>query len=220
MPSVKELYKKLSDVKIDANSINLNTDTLESLVSTTQADVALIKSDIANGVLSDVRDGSGNALTSSARGSQRALSVQIVDGSGNQVTSFGSSSVSVSNFPATQTISGTVTANTGLTQPLTDTQLRATSVAVNLPSSSTASITTFTQTSSSTVLSASATRKGVILYSFNSGSSFVSLGDSATTTSNYSFVLGQNDIVSITGYNGIITGIVNGSANLRVTSLS
>jgi hypothetical protein len=58
------------------------------------------------------------------------------------------------------------------------------------------------------------------LYSFNSGSSFVSLGDSATTTSNYSFVLGQNDIVSITGYNGIITGIVNGSANLRVTSLS
>ncbi|NBR65562.1 MAG: hypothetical protein EBT65_06460 [Actinobacteria bacterium] len=220
MPSVKELYKKLSDIKIDANSVNLNTDGLESLLATTQADIALIKADIANGVLSDVRDGSGNAITSSARGSQRALSVQIVDGSGNQVTSFGSSSVSVSNFPATQTISGTVAANTGLTQPLTDTQLRATSVAVNLPSSSTASISTFTAATSSTVLSASATRKGVILYSFNTGSSFVSLGDTTTTTSNYSFVLGQNDIVSITGYNGIITGIVNGSANLQVTSLS
>jgi hypothetical protein len=107
MPSVKELYQKLSDVKIDANSVNLNTDTLESLLSTTQADVALIKTDLANGVYADARDGSGNAITSSARGSQRALSVQIVDASGNQVTSFGGSSVSVSNFPATQPVSGT-----------------------------------------------------------------------------------------------------------------
>jgi hypothetical protein len=36
-----------------------------------------------------VQDGSGNGLTSSSRGTQRALSVQIVDASGNQVTSFG-----------------------------------------------------------------------------------------------------------------------------------
>jgi hypothetical protein len=107
MPSVKEIYEKITDVTIDADTINLNTDTVESLLSTVQADVALVKADIANGVLSDVRDGTGNAITSSARGSQRALSVQIVDGSGNQVTTFGSSSVSVSNFPATQPVSGT-----------------------------------------------------------------------------------------------------------------
>jgi hypothetical protein len=157
MPSLKELYKRLDDVRIDADSINVNTDGLESLLATTQADIALIKTDLANGVLSDVRDGSGNAITSSARGSQRALSVQIVDGSGGQITSFGSSSVSVSNFPATQpvsgtfwqttqpvsgsvsvsnfpatqAISGTVTANTGLSQPLTDSQLRATAVPVS-----------------------------------------------------------------------------------------
>ena len=35
------------------------------------------------------RDGAGNALTSAVRGSERALSVQLVDASGNQVTSFG-----------------------------------------------------------------------------------------------------------------------------------
>jgi hypothetical protein len=35
------------------------------------------------------RDGAGNALTSAARGSERALSVQLVDASGTQVTSFG-----------------------------------------------------------------------------------------------------------------------------------
>lgn len=40
-------------------------------------------------------------------------------------------SVQVSNFPATQPVSGTVTANTGLTQPLTDTQLRAAAVPVS-----------------------------------------------------------------------------------------
>ena len=44
-------------------------------------------------VSSNLQDGSGNALTSSARGAQRALSVQIVDGSGNQITSFGSATV-------------------------------------------------------------------------------------------------------------------------------
>lgn len=38
------------------------------------------------------QDGSGNAITSAARGSERALTVQIVDGSGTQVTSFGGSS--------------------------------------------------------------------------------------------------------------------------------
>jgi hypothetical protein len=35
------------------------------------------------------QDGAGNALTSAARGSERALSVQVVDASGAQVTSFG-----------------------------------------------------------------------------------------------------------------------------------
>jgi len=39
--------------------------------------------------------------------------------------------LSISNFPATQPISGTVTANTGLTQPLTDAQLRAASVPIS-----------------------------------------------------------------------------------------
>lgn len=51
MPSVKELYQKLSDVKIDAESISLNTDTVESLLSTVQADIAIIKDDMTNGVL-------------------------------------------------------------------------------------------------------------------------------------------------------------------------
>lgn len=39
-----------------------------------------------------MQDGSGNAVTSASRGSERALTVQVVDASGAQVTSFGGSS--------------------------------------------------------------------------------------------------------------------------------
>jgi len=56
-----------------------------------------------------LQDGAGNALTSAARGSERALSVQVVDGSGNQITSFSGSGVShiddAAFTPATDDIS-------------------------------------------------------------------------------------------------------------------
>lgn len=52
-------------------------------------------------------DGAGNALTSAARGSERAISVQIVDGSGAQVTSFGGSGGTASNFGSAVPASGT-----------------------------------------------------------------------------------------------------------------
>lgn len=56
-----------------------------------------------------LQDGAGNALTSGAVGSARALDVRILDAAGNQITSFGGGggggSVSVSNFPATQPVS-------------------------------------------------------------------------------------------------------------------
>lgn len=50
MPSVKEIYHKIDDVRIEADSINLNVDGLEALASTQQADIADIKADLANGV--------------------------------------------------------------------------------------------------------------------------------------------------------------------------
>lgn len=55
-------------------------------------------------------DGSGNALTSATRGSERAISVQIVDGSGAQVTTFGGSGGTASTVgsatPSTATAIG------------------------------------------------------------------------------------------------------------------
>ena len=50
MPSVKEIYHKIDDVRIEADSINLNVDGLEALAATQQADVAAIKADLADGI--------------------------------------------------------------------------------------------------------------------------------------------------------------------------
>lgn len=57
-----------------------------------------------------LQDGAGNALTSAARGSERAASVQIVDASGAQITTFGGSGGTASNVgsavPSSATAAG------------------------------------------------------------------------------------------------------------------
>ena len=57
MPSHKEFYDAISNISIDADTLNLNTDQLESkldtttgLLTTLSADTAIIKADMANGV--------------------------------------------------------------------------------------------------------------------------------------------------------------------------
>jgi hypothetical protein len=103
MPSVKEIYSRISDVTIDADSINLNTDTVESLLSTVQADIALVKTDIANGVLSDVRDGTGNAITSTVSGAKRSLDVAPI----NQSLTTGTGTASGTSSVGTDLIAST-----------------------------------------------------------------------------------------------------------------
>lgn len=95
-------------------------------------------------------DGAGGALTAFSVPSGAAYTPGANPRPWSPATQAVSGSVSVSNFPATQPVSGpltdaqlratavpvsgTVTANTGLTQPLTDTQLRATAVPVSAAS--------------------------------------------------------------------------------------
>ncbi len=54
-----------------------------------------------------IQDGSGNPLTSANRGSERPLSVQILDATGNQITSFGGSGGTASNYTSTFPANGT-----------------------------------------------------------------------------------------------------------------
>jgi hypothetical protein len=101
-------------------------------------------------VTSQLQDGSGNAITSTVFGSARRLDVNLSsagtvgstaptsanlyggsDGTNLRAVSVDSSGRVNANINGTVPVSGTVTANTGLSQPLTDTQLRATAVPVS-----------------------------------------------------------------------------------------
>lgn len=208
MPSVKEIYRKITDVTIDADSINLNTDTVESLLSTVQTDIALIKADMANGVLVDVRDGTGNAITSSARGSQRALSVQVVDVSGGQI------------------------------QPLTDTQLRATAVPVSLASlpslvagsaqigvvsitqATTPAVTTFTSITSATLIASNTSRKMLTIQNVGTGILYVLLGSGTASSTNFSLQMNSGDFYECDYYNGQVNAIFATAGTAYVTSLT
>jgi hypothetical protein len=160
MPSVKELYKKLSEVSIDADTINLNTDTLESLVSTAQADIAEIKdkgilndgvveTDVTGGYLAGLKDGSGAIF-----GADRTFPVEVA----NTVP------VSGTFWQETQPVSGSVSVLSG--------------------QGSTVTLSSFTSTTASTSLvSASSNRKVITVYNEGSGVLNISAGSTCTTTS-------------------------------------
>jgi hypothetical protein len=90
---------------------------------------------------------------------------------------------------------------------------------VNLPTSATSSITSFTSTSSAQVLAANASRKGVVLYNQGAGTCFVLLGTGTTSASANSVGLGASDAVTITGWTGAIQGIFLTAGTLSVTEL-
>lgn len=59
MPSHQEFYERLSNISVNADTLNLNTDQVETkldtangILTTLSADTALVKDDIANGVTS------------------------------------------------------------------------------------------------------------------------------------------------------------------------
>lgn len=56
-----------------------------------QGTAANLNATVIGTVSAKLQDGSGNLITSDTRGSERPLSVQILDASGNQITSFGGS---------------------------------------------------------------------------------------------------------------------------------
>jgi hypothetical protein len=66
-----------------------------------------------------LQDGVGSAITSDARGTERPLSVQILDASGNQITAFGGAGGTASNFSSVFPSTGTAIGGEYLTSPPT-----------------------------------------------------------------------------------------------------
>ena len=72
MPSHKEFYDAISNISIDADTLNLNTDQVEGkldtttgLLTTLSADTAIIKADMADGVLVNTYPLQGTTATNS-----------------------------------------------------------------------------------------------------------------------------------------------------------
>jgi len=249
MPSIKELYEKLQDVKIDADSINVNTDGLESLLSTVQADIALIKADIANGVLCDVRDGSGNAITSTVSGAKRSLDVTASvsfpssldtntrDGSGNAITStvFGSARRLDVNLSSAGTVGSTAPTSANLYGGSDGTNLRAVSVDssgranVNVNGTVTtsdrgttgeATVTSFTSTTSATLKASNSSRKILTIYNEGAGNLHILYGSGTASTTNYSVKLATGDYLEVPQYTGQLTAIFASAGTARVTEIT
>ena len=140
--------------------------------------------------------------------------VVIVDGSAS--TQPVSGTISVGNFPGTQAVTG----------PLTDTQLRATAVpisgtvAVSNLSDANVGVATVTNISvgvSSTTLSASNAAKTKVAIYNETGTLYVKLGSTASSTS-YSYRLTANAVLELSGYYGLVTAIkASGTTSVLVT---
>lgn len=117
---------------------------------------------------------------------------------------------------------GTVSINANLTdiEALLTTLQADVADGIKIDGASATTISTFTSATSADVLTASTARKGAIFYTSGTGSSFLSLGTSTTSTSAYSLIVSQNDIATITGYTGKVTGFTTDSAVLHITSFS
>jgi hypothetical protein len=132
MPSHKEFYDALKNISVNADTLNLNTDQVESkldtttgLLTTLSADTAIIKNDLANGVL----------------------------------------------------------ANTGLTQPLTDTQLRASPVPIrprNGAITVTAGSTSSSANTSAQALASNSSRQYLLIQNVSDTDMYFNFGAAAT----------------------------------------
>jgi hypothetical protein len=128
-----------------------------------------------------------------------------VDGSG--FTQPVSGTIAVSNFPATQPVSG----------PLTDAQLRASPVPVTGAFTNNASTATISQVTTNNVnqvlLAANANRKKAIVFSAG-GKTLIALGSAASST-NFTYNLtATNQTLEITGWTGSIQAIQSGGTSL------
>ena len=120
-------------------------------------------------------------------------------------------------------VTGTVTANTG---GLTDAQLRETPVQVSVSGRVTvdpayfASVTTFSSTSSSQILGSNTSRKSVTIFNSTPNVLYLLLGSGTASSSNYSFALGEKELLSLSGITTAVQGIYATSGTAYITELT
>lgn len=91
---------------------------------------------------------------------------------------------------------------------------------VSFVNSTTASVSRPTITSSAQIAGADSTREGVVLFNTGTNLVYVLLGSGTASSTNYSFSLAATDLVTISGYTGVIQAIAASGGSIAVTILS
>jgi hypothetical protein len=196
-------------------------------------------------ITSRLADGAGNNLTSVARGSERALSVQIVDASGAQVTTFGGGGGG-GTVTATQTTPSALKAqaqildatgsqmsfvNAGVAgTPSVDVltvqgSTSGTPIPVRVAAysgGSSVSFSSFTSTSSLSFAAADATRKVLTIFNEGNGTLYIKPGGAAVSSTDYQIRMSPGDYwevpVAQVGFQHL--GIFASAGTARITSIS
>jgi len=173
-----QIIESLGPLTGGTMSINANLTDIEALLTTLQADIAdgiIISSGT---VLSNLRDGSGNAITSTTSGTSRRLDVMLSSAGTN-----GSATPSVANLYAG-------TDGTNLRGVSVDTTGR---LNVNLASSvrGTTTIGTLTAGTTNGTLFATNSTRNYLLVQCTSGTVFIDTNGTATTADGIQLTSGQ-----------------------------
>ena len=172
---LNQIIEGLSGVTAGTSTINVNLDAIEALLATLQADVAdgiIVSSGTAN---TNLRDGSGNSLTSTVFGSTRRLDV---------------------NLSSAGTTGSAVPTTANLYAGTDGTNLRAVSVdssgRVNVnPLRGTTTIGTLTAGTTNGTLFATNSTRNYLLVQCTSGTAFIDTNGTASTANGIQLTSGQ-----------------------------
>jgi hypothetical protein len=165
--------------------------------------------------------GSGSFTAAQTTAANLKAQAQILDPSGSLLTyaatgTAGTPGVDVVSIQGVS--SGVAVAVSG---PVTDTQLRASSIPVSDRGSvGQATVTTFTSTSSLVLMASNSARKLLTVFNEGSGLLYLLYGAGTATTANYSVRINSGDYLEIEKYTGTVTGIYGTAGTARVTEIS
>lgn len=213
MPSHKEFYDAISNISVNADTLNLNTDQVESkldtangILTTTAADIAEIRSSsiitnsgeyavgVAGGYLGGLRDGNGDTF-----GVDRNFPVEIQ----NPVTTgYDAANDSWHGLPLTEGHASVLVAFSG----------EGTPVETRNKSGASSSVFSFSATTSTSIYSINVLRRMFSIYC-EVGTLYVLLGSGTVTTTNYSVKMSAGDMYHCNFYCGAVKAIFASSGS-------
>jgi hypothetical protein len=240
--SVTNLPAVVDNIYNEADSISFNVGEIKTLLNTTRpVSLESVPSHPVTGPLTDTQlraasvpvsqataanlnatvVGSGSFTAAQATASNLKAQAQLLDSAGSLLTyaatgTAGTPGVDVVSIQGVS--SGVAVAVSG---PVTDTQLRASSIPVSDRGSvGQATVTTFTSTSSLVLMASNSARKLLTVFNEGAGILYLLYGAGTATTANYSVRIGSGDYLEIEKYTGAVTGIFGTTGTARVTEIS